>query len=328
MKIEVRNFEKIYMFELEPVTQICGQNISTKSYILESFRKYFSTFKYSEDKNKWRDNIRINGELVGRKYFDFLLIKGSTDILSMIKWTKQSMMAEYVKHMMQCFDWQNHLRIINDELEIMFRILNMDIAAMGNLEITYNENDVFDMIQKSNVTGIEQTPLEDLDDGEMLRIFLNLIERMQNAEPKKMIIAFENIDHIVTRDEYKYVIHRMEDISSRYDIHFIVTTSLDGYVECTKELYSGIVIFNSLGFQMPEYDRLKNYICEHYPSSKIIQDEDLRKLLEKVMHRIGKEQYLVSTEENVISKVINLTLMLNDRWEKEGSAPEIRFLKA
>ena len=58
MKIDITEYEKRYSFELEPVTQLCGQNIVKKTYILESIRRYFSTYKYSEEKNKWRDNFK------------------------------------------------------------------------------------------------------------------------------------------------------------------------------------------------------------------------------------------------------------------------------
>ena len=36
MKIDITEYEKRYTFELESVTQLCGQNIIKKTYILES----------------------------------------------------------------------------------------------------------------------------------------------------------------------------------------------------------------------------------------------------------------------------------------------------
>lgn len=35
MKIDVMEYEKRYTFELEAVTQLCGQNIPKKTYILD-----------------------------------------------------------------------------------------------------------------------------------------------------------------------------------------------------------------------------------------------------------------------------------------------------
>ena len=44
MKVEVLEYEKKYSFELEAVTQLCGQNIMKKSYIFESIKLIESVF--------------------------------------------------------------------------------------------------------------------------------------------------------------------------------------------------------------------------------------------------------------------------------------------
>ena len=81
MKIDVTEYEKKYTFELKPITQLCGQNIPKKSYILESIRRYFSAYKYSEERNKWRNNVKIDDELVGRKFFyGFISKRGSRSV--------------------------------------------------------------------------------------------------------------------------------------------------------------------------------------------------------------------------------------------------------
>lgn len=40
MNVEITEFEKSYSFELEPITQLCGQNVRKKNYILESLWSY------------------------------------------------------------------------------------------------------------------------------------------------------------------------------------------------------------------------------------------------------------------------------------------------
>ena len=67
MNVEITEFEKRFCFELCPVTQLCGQNVCNKNYIFESLRRYFGTFKYSESKNKWRDNVFIDNNQVGKR---------------------------------------------------------------------------------------------------------------------------------------------------------------------------------------------------------------------------------------------------------------------
>ena len=328
MRVAVSEFEKSYAFELKPITQLCGQNIARKTYILESIRKYFSTYKYAEIKNRWRDNVTIDGELVGRKYFSILSVQGISDLLTMIKWSKQSLMLEYVKNLMQKFDWQIHLEIINDELEEMFQMLNREIEGLGNIEINYSTSEVWDMIQKSNVTGKNETNLEDKESGELIFIALNLIEEILKATPKKMLVIFENADHILSVKEYQNMIDRMQQISEKFDVYFLTTTSPDKYVVCQENLCSGITVFNDLDFQFPELEELQNAINDNYPCNKIFDQTQIAEMIENIVQRIGKTTYLDSIEENVVCKIINKSMMLNDRWQKNEIAPEIGFLKA
>ena len=178
MKIDITEYEKKYSFELEHVTQLCGQDIVKKTYILESIRRYFSTYKYSEEKNKWRDNVKIDNETVGRKFFTVLSVCNISDLLAAIKLSKQSLMVEYIKSMMQKLDWQLHLRTINEEMEVMFQMVNTDLTKLGDVELTYAESDLWNMIQKSDITGVNQTLLEDKENYEILNIFLNFIDKV------------------------------------------------------------------------------------------------------------------------------------------------------
>ena len=177
MKIKVTEYEKYYSFNLMPVTQLCGQDIRKKSYMLESLRRYFSSCKYKEGKNKWRDNIRMDDTVIGRKFFSVISIQNTAELLSMIKCSKQSLMVEYMKSMMQKFEWQTHLRTINEEVEAMIQLLNSDINLLGDIELTYAMADVWDMVQKTEVAGMNQIALEEKDAYELLMIFLNLLEK-------------------------------------------------------------------------------------------------------------------------------------------------------
>jgi hypothetical protein len=328
MKIDVTEYEKQYSFELSPVTQLCGQNIVKKTYILESVRRYFSTYKYSEEHNKWRDNIKIDNELVGRKFFTVLSIKEILDIITLIKWSKQSLMAEYVKQLMKKFDWQMHMRTISEELEEMFLMMNTDINRLGDVELTYAMSDAWDMVQKTNVTGSNQIMLEDKGNYELLLIFMNLIEEVMQFEPKKMLVIIENIDHIISRKEYVEILDKMKKIGMKYNIYFIVSTSIDGYVVCDREVCSGIAIFGDVDFQMPEFDEILKNIYDNYPYNKKLSEEQIQKILRKIIQKIGQKEYLYSVEDNVICKMINQTLMLNEKWLDTEKMPEIAFLKA
>lgn len=328
MKIEVSEYEKKYIFELEPVTQLCGQNIPRKTYIVDSLCKYFSSYKYAEVRNKWRDNIRVDDELIGRKYFSLLSIHKTSDLLSTIRLSKQSLMMEYLKSLMQQFEWQTHLEVIRDELEVMFQELNEKAEWIGEIAFDYSSSELWDIIQKSEVTGKKGEDLDEKNPFELLGIMLNLLEEVLAVDPKKMLVVIENIDHFLSVGEYREMIERMQYISAKYDIYFLVTTSLEGYVVCTEELCTGITVLNELVVQLPEMEELLKAINDNYPCNKNLKKEQLSNVMGEIIQRIGKQSYLTSVEDEVICKIFNKSLMLNDRWDKNEKSLEIGFLKA
>lgn len=328
MNIDIYEYEKKYSFELKPITQMCGQNIQKKVFILESLRKYFSTYKYRETRNRWRDNVRIDNEQVGRKYFSVVSINGIAELLNMIKLSKQGLMINYIKQLTQKFDWQLHLRTIDEELEEMFRFMNGEINKLGNIELTYEEADIWEMVQKSNVMGMNQMILEDVNNYDLLVIFLNLIKEIMKIEPQKMLVIIENIDHLISTKEYIDVLKKINNISVKYDIYFILSTSLEGYVVCEKELCDGIIIWGDEDFQMPKMSELLTYIQNNYPYNKKFSEEQLQKDLTSIMHKICSEKYLMNVEENVICKMINQTLMLHEKWSGTENMLEIAFLNS
>ena len=328
MNVCVTEYEKKYTFELASVTQLCGQNIVKKTYIFESIRRYFSTYKYREEANKWRDNVKLDNENVGRKFFTVISIRNIADILDMIKWSKQSLMAEYVKQMMQRNDLQLHLRAIDEELEMMFQSMNVEINRLGEIELTYAVADVWDMVQKSSIVGSDEIVLEDKTNYELFLIFLNLIEEVMEVNPKKMLVLMENMDHFISRKEYQAILEKLKQIGRKYTVYFVLSTSIDGYVGCDKELCSGITVFGDVDFQMPEFEELYEYIKNNYPCNKILLEEQVCADLIKITQKIGQKEYLYDVEQSVICKLINQTLMLYEKWTNTEKIPEIAFLKA
>ena len=327
MRIDITEYEKRYTFELEKVTQLCGQNVVKKSYIIESLKRYFSTYKYREERNKWRNNVKVDDKLVGRKFFTLLSVSGMEEILMMLKLSKQSLMPEYMEHMIQTINCQKHLDIINDEVGKIFQIMNEDMKKLGAVELSYTMSDVWNMVQKASVVGYDETILEDKSNYEILLIFLNLLEKVIEANPRKMLVIIENIDHLISREEYKKIVIKLQKIGIRYDIYFVLSTSIDGYVCCDQEFFQGITVFGDVDFQMPQFDEILKYIQYYYPYNKKIDEKRLQDNLVDIIQKIGQKKYLPSVEENVICKLINQSLMLSEKWEDTVNELEISFLE-
>ena len=250
---------------------------------------------------------------------DELFDQVKKDIIQMIKMTKQSLLMEYVKNIIQDFDWQLHLRNLSEEIEIMFQIINDQVNKVGDIEISYAMSDVWDMVQKSEVSGIDDTELSDKSNAELILILLNIVDNVLKNNPKKTLILFENLDHLVSLEEYIEIIHAAETISKKYDLYFIFSSSLNKYVCCDVDYLEGISVFGDVHFQMPEYNRLYLFLKENYPYEKEFSNEHVQEIICNIIQNIGQSNFLNTVEENVVCKLINQTLLLDDKIPDEKS---------
>lgn len=326
MKIEITEYEKRYSFELKPITQICGHNIQRKTYVLESLRKYFSNYKYPERKNKWRDNTFIDGANVGRRYFSVHSIQNTLDLLSTIKISKQSLMMEYLKNLFQGFSEQKHIDRIEEELDIMFLDINKEMNSLGDINLFYSMGEIWDIIPKSTITGTDELPLDDKTPYELLQIFVNILEQVLSYTPRKTLVIIEDIDHLVTRTEYHDFLKFIQTICDRFDVSFLFTISMDGYCVITDTLIEGVTVMGKETFIFPELDIVLREICEQYPYYKLYNKEEMCLLLQRIVQRIGDDSYIVEIDENVCTKLINKSMLLDDCMKKPPVYSEITYL--
>lgn len=146
--------------------------------------------------------------------------------------------------------------------------------------------------------------------------------------PRKMLVLIENMDHMVTEKEYKDILEQAQKISEKYDVYFVLSTSLEGYAVCSEELCPGITVFGEADFQMPEFDDVYKFVKDNYPYEKNLSREQLPQVLTRIIQKIGQQEYLYSVEESVICKMINQSLLLYDKWQDSEKTSEIAFLKS
>ena len=79
-----------------------------------------------------------------------------------------------------------------NEIEIMFQIINDQVNKVGDIEISYAMSDVWDMVQKSEVSGIDDTELSDKSNAGLILILLNIVDNVLENNPKKTLILFES----------------------------------------------------------------------------------------------------------------------------------------
>jgi len=325
MNVEVRDFEHKYSFELRPITQLCGQNIRSKTFILESFKRYYGGFRYPEEKNRWRDNVFIDGSNTGRKYYSIISVSTRENLIAAIKLSKQSMMLEHLKHMLTEFGYQDAMMRIEDELDKIFMGLNESLHRLGGIELNFEPSELWDIVQQSDIIDSDGNKLEEKTSAELICIFLNLLDEIIKENPKKTIVICENIDHLLSRDEYKKTVNHMRRLTVKYDLYFMLSTSLYGYPLIDSELIEGITVFNDVEFTLPELIHVSDYISENYPIAHNFEEDDLLWLLSGIVHNIGGKGMITGTTGVIINKLINKSLGIDEKVDISASSLEMSF---
>ena len=118
----------------------------------------------------------------------------------------------------------------------------------------------------------------------------------------------------------------MGKMSLQSDVVFLCTTSLSRYVNMQKELCEGICVVGNELFQLPQMNRLLECINMQYPYYKVWELDELQLALENVIQEIGQEKYLRNIQENIVCKIINTSLLFNDKKIFENTEAERSYL--
>ena len=329
MKLNVKDDVKEYEINLEPITQLGGQNIVKKSFILNSIRKYFSSEKYAEYEEHIKDNVFIDGELVGRKYFTVYSITDRTDLLAEIKNTKTSMLTQYMKNQISSYNSQSVIEQLDEILIRFFDVLNNNLKQdIGNICFEYQPNEIVDIVAKTTICSSDGVYVENKSTAELVGIFLNLLAKKSNEQPEKTIVILENIDHLISKDEYADLIDKIDQITEKYEIYFIITTSLDGYLYMRTNTLPGISVFNDMDFGFSDIERLSDFINKNYPYNKEWDNSDVLKILSKISQHIGAYASLYEVCDETVLKLMNQSLMLEESLKIKENPAEMSFLHA
>lgn len=325
MKLQIAEEEKLHEIELAPLTQLCGTDLMKKKFIVTSLLKHFSSGRYMEYEKKYVQNIRLEGESVGRKYFKTHYLRGREDFISSIRLGKASLMMQYLSDQIQEYECQKSLEKIDGQLQRIFTALNERIfSSVGNLEFRYEEKDLFSIVQNTEICGKDEKAIEMIDMWELVHMYLGILLQVHQKNPEKTLIVLENIDHLLGEKEYAKLCRWIEDIGNQYDLWFLVTTSLPGYVYITRESIFGINIVNDLIYSMPSHEKVCEYLQNNYPCTYLEEEWEMQ--FQSIAHYIGKEGMALYPQGMVLLKMFNSTICVENVVKKGLNQVENTFL--
>lgn len=329
MKVTIKEDNKEYVINLEQITQLCGKNFALKSFIKTSIAKYFSTSKYQEYEIAYIDNVLIDNQLLGRKYFKVYEVNTREDLIKNIVMSKDSLMNSYIKNNINEMLYQMEIDRIEYHLEQIFSKLNSNyMKKLGDLQMKYETDDLIATVLDKATVMAEGKYLQQMKTVDLFNIYLNLLMELQKTDPCKQLIVIDNIDHLINKEEYNNVFDKIAQIAKNSDSWFVILSSMENFINLNeKEYFEGINIVNGIIYSLPPKEILLEFIKNNYPSN--IDDEKAIYILEKipwVVDDIGNENVILSMEAEILLKLINKTLCINSKSTREINKMEYAFL--
>ena len=161
-------------------------------------------------------------------------------------------MMEYLSEKYTEYQYQKIIEQLTNDLEQLYKEINSSLQQnMSLIEIGYNARNLMEIIQTSEIFSAGEEPLENLSNIELLDIYIELLWEIQRKKPKKELIIIENIDHILCYDDYQKIMNKLKQFCNEFDIWFILTTSIKGFLIIDEFLLEGINIINQDIFSFP-----------------------------------------------------------------------------
>ena len=326
MIISVKDGISSYDICVEQITQICGQNIPVKRFIINSLCKFFSADKYLEYEEKLIDNIFIDGENPGRKMWECMHVATIEDIVQFMQLGRKSIVNKVIKECLTTFDNQAGLLEIDNILISILDRINKEYLGSERLELQYEPEDILSVVCNTSVKIREGKDIHELTDWELFNEFIDMLEKLQVKVPDKRLIVFENIDHFLTREQYIRFVDKCENIAYGNNIWFIFSTSLRGYLYCSEIYIESINIVNDEMFSIGNIEQIMAYIDSSYPINKKHGKEKIMELLQEIVQQIGNEDAIDDVENQVVLKLINTSMGVHNKWRKVPIDAEIKYL--
>ena len=324
MKLTIRRKGHNYELNFIQLNQWVGHNMSLKNYMVASLVKHFYGAKYMEYESDMIENVRIDSEVLGRKYFNVIYIKDRETILSYLKMGKLSLLKDYVSNLVKNAVNKEYIERLDGALTILYQEINNSLHNTGiNIEIGY-EASLLDNLYTGPELEIDGYQLEESSNYRLLCELLTIVEQLQKANNTKTLIILENIDHLVERDEYKGLCQRIEILTQKSDTWTILTSSIDGFLCIDASTLEGVSVVHANIYSMPGFEEIKEFVQQNYPIEKRFTDQEIEALVEVSASKIG-EQYIEDLRGHIVARLINKSEVFQNSC-KPLSMPEMTFL--
>ena len=281
-------------------------NVQKKNYIIQNIVKYFSNTKYAEYEDKDDCVIKIDNEVVGRKYYTTYYIANINDLISNIQISKNSIMKKYVDYVNSKYDNQLIYEDIVAGYEKIFAKINNNMKESGiGLMLDFMEEKITDVAQLAITRTLELGYIEKMSNYDLYVEYIKIMKAYYKDNPDKILLVLENIDHYLNIEQYFSLMRQLEIMTLELDINIIVTTSIRGFAYINEKNITGINVINDEVFSMPMIEELQKFFEENYPCNYNINEKDMIYNITQIIHDIGIDGYSQLGKEYVFLKLLD-----------------------
>lgn len=295
-----------YVLNMEGITQLCGISLQKKNYIIQNIVKYFSSAKFAEYEEMDNCIIKIDEEIVGRKYYTTYYISNVNDLISGIAISKTSIMKKYVDYVNSTYDNQVIYEDIIAGYEKIFERINNKLKESDiNLMMDFMEEKITDVAQLAVTRTPDLGYIERMDNYELYMEYIKIIKAYYKNNPDKILLVLENLDHYLDIEQYYSLMQQLEIMISELDICVITTTSIRGYVYISRNNITGINVVNDEIFSMLMIEELETFFNENYPCNYDMSEKNMLHNISQIIHDIGIDGYSPCDKEYVFLKLLD-----------------------
>jgi hypothetical protein len=210
---------------------------------------------------------------------------------------------------------------INDSIRTDILNININPTYYGIEELIKSNLDV--SVTDNN---LDEFP-EHIPNYKKIIFYIELIERLNQAVPKKRLIVLHNFDRYLTNIEFRQIFEKASKLCELNDFTFLITSSLEGYAYLDETFVNAINVVNEIIFNFPSIELLTKYIQSHYPYYKKIEHEELLQTLKPIIHKVGSSVDLLNIDSQVVLKLLNLSERIENSGIKIPNDIELDYIQ-
>ena len=239
---------------------------------------------------------------------------------------KKSVLEKIVKAQLLEFDCQKELYEIDNLLLSIFARINKAMMPGGNIEMQYAQEELLSILAKATVKTHDGRDIHELSEYDLVNEVIDIISNYQDKLPEKRLYVFENIDHLLTVEQYRAMVERCEKLAKESSAYYIFTTSMQRYLYYSEEALENVSIINDDIFSLDGVEYLRKFIIDNYPAFDNSLGIELSEFLYDIIQFIGMKNATIPFESQIILKMLNESIGIKNKWQGIPKKPELEFM--